>query len=99
MKHPFHHTNNHGSCFKCPVSADNSLGPAIIRGCQDGFDFTLLFEQSFLSMAPSLSLFVLSIYRCFQLSRRLAVVNRRIDALVLGKIVSLPLLLHQQGIV
>ncbi|KAF4624072.1 hypothetical protein G7Y89_g14101 [Cudoniella acicularis] len=36
---------------------DGSFGPTVV-GCRGDFDFTLLFEQSFLSIAPS-SLFVL----------------------------------------
>jgi hypothetical protein len=32
---------------------DNSFGPVVIPGCRGGFDFTLLFEQSYLSIVPS----------------------------------------------
>jgi ATP-binding cassette subfamily C (CFTR/MRP) protein 1 len=34
------------------TSNDNTLGP-IIRDCHHSFDFTLVFEQSFLSIGPS----------------------------------------------
>ncbi|KAM4056705.1 ABC transporter [Hirsutella rhossiliensis] len=40
------------------VCDDGSFGPAINGGCRGNFDFTLLFEQSFLSITPS-SLFLL----------------------------------------
>jgi len=45
----------------CPFDADNRIGPLISHGCNRGIDFTLLFEQSVLSIGPSaiLLLFVL----------------------------------------
>lgn len=44
------------------VAADKSFGPAIPTGCRGGFDFTLLFEQSILSILPcGLFLFISAI--------------------------------------
>ncbi|RMZ79569.1 hypothetical protein DV737_g3391, partial [Chaetothyriales sp. CBS 132003] len=37
---------------RCEFQADNVFGPRIVV-CRDGFDFTLLFEQSILSIGPS----------------------------------------------
>ncbi|PVH85137.1 putative multidrug resistance protein [Cadophora sp. DSE1049] len=36
----------------CQPSNDNSFGP-IVKGCRSDFDFTLLFEQSILSIGPA----------------------------------------------
>jgi hypothetical protein len=36
----------------CLPTADNVFGP-VVDGCRDGFDFTLLFEQSIMSIVPS----------------------------------------------
>ncbi|CZR60647.1 related to multidrug resistance protein [Phialocephala subalpina] len=42
----------------CLASSDNTFGP-IVQGCRSNFDFTLLFEQSILSIAPA-ALFLLA---------------------------------------
>ena len=42
----------------CLLNADDQIGPLISRACHRGFDFTLLFEQSVLSIVPS-ALFLL----------------------------------------
>ncbi|KAI1128414.1 ABC transporter [Nemania abortiva] len=42
----------------CPSNADLSFGPAIDSRCRGGFDFTLLFEESILSLIPA-ALFIL----------------------------------------
>ena len=55
------------SSISCPPSADNVFGPAVSQHCRGGFDFTLLFEQSILSLAPSLVLLVCSLLRISQL--------------------------------
>ena len=36
----------------CDFEADNVFGPQVVA-CRDGFDFTLFFEQSILSIGPS----------------------------------------------
>jgi ATP-binding cassette, subfamily C (CFTR/MRP), member 1 len=43
--------------LSCPFSLDNNFGPSV-NSCRRAFDFTLLFEQSILSILPS-SLFIL----------------------------------------
>jgi len=43
----------------CLPSADNSFGPQV-KGCRSGFDFTLLFEETILTIVP-LSLLLISI--------------------------------------
>ena len=42
----------------CHVN-DNAFGPTV-QGCRDNFDFTLLFEQSILSIGPSVLLLLLA---------------------------------------
>ena len=53
----------------CSPSADKTFGPAVSENCRGGFDFTLLFEQSILSLAPSLLLFVCALGRILHLSQ------------------------------
>lgn len=43
----------------CFSYADDEFGPIISRACHRGFDFTLLFEQSVLSIGPSALLLLL----------------------------------------
>ena len=52
----------------CSPSADTVFGPAVSQDCRGGFDFTLLFEQSILSLVPSLLLFVCALGRILHLS-------------------------------
>jgi hypothetical protein len=52
----------------CQLEADQRFGPRVV-GCRDNFDFTLLFEQIVLSLAPSALLVILSICRVLQLRR------------------------------
>ena len=50
-------------------SDDNAFGPGVGDSCRGGFDFTLLFEQSILSIGPS-ALFLLFVpAKLFQLIR------------------------------
>lgn len=35
----------------CSIAAENSFGPQVV-GCLGGFDFTLLFEETILSILP-----------------------------------------------
>lgn len=53
---------------------DGSFGPAVV-GCRDDFDFTKLFEQSMLSIAPSSLFVILAVLRVAYLYRRPIVVN------------------------
>ncbi|MCJ1309562.1 hypothetical protein MMC25_003222 [Agyrium rufum] len=52
----------------CPSSLDNIFGP-VVHECRSSFDFTLLFEQSILSIAPSAILLLIAPPRLFQLLR------------------------------
>lgn len=47
----------------CSPAADNVFGPAVGAGCRDGFDFTLLFEQSILSILPAAIILIASPFR------------------------------------
>jgi ATP-binding cassette, subfamily C (CFTR/MRP), member 1 len=53
----------------CLHEADDRFGPRVY-GCRDNFDFTLLFEQSILSLGPSALLLIFSLGRTLQLHRR-----------------------------
>ncbi|KAL5046465.1 hypothetical protein BDW71DRAFT_181773 [Aspergillus fruticulosus] len=53
----------------CRPEADNVFGP-VVTSCRDGFDFTLLFEQAILSMAPSALVLAASAYRLRVLYRQ-----------------------------
>ncbi|TIA36906.1 putative multidrug resistance protein [Aureobasidium pullulans] len=48
----------------CAFADDNAFGPAIAKQCR-AFDFTLLFEQAFLSLVPSILLVLGSVIRSF----------------------------------
>ncbi|OKL59747.1 hypothetical protein UA08_04922 [Talaromyces atroroseus] len=45
---------------KCLPEAENAFGPAVGGGCSGGFDFTLLFEQTILSILPAAAFLVVS---------------------------------------
>ena len=51
----------------CSPDADNVFGPIVADVCRQGFDFTLLFEQSVLSMVPSVLLILITPIRLYQL--------------------------------
>ncbi|KAL3429940.1 P-loop containing nucleoside triphosphate hydrolase protein [Aspergillus tetrazonus] len=53
----------------CRPEADNVFGP-VVTSCRDRFDFTLLFEQAILSMAPSALVLAASVYRLRVLYRQ-----------------------------
>ncbi|KAK0649696.1 putative ABC multidrug transporter [Cercophora newfieldiana] len=53
---------------------DESFGPSVV-GCRDNFDFTRTFEQSILSIAPSVVMIVIACARLFYLSRQPIVVH------------------------
>lgn len=66
--------------------ADNVFGPTI-RGCRDDTDFTLLFEQSFLSLLPAVCFLACSVYRYFELAKKKRVLKTSLDWLILTKVV------------
>ncbi|KAM0350073.1 hypothetical protein ACHAPU_003236 [Fusarium lateritium] len=51
----------------CMPSTDTSFGPFVGPECRDGFDFTLVFEQSILVLFPAALLLVLAPIRLFHL--------------------------------
>ncbi|OJJ03355.1 hypothetical protein ASPVEDRAFT_133501 [Aspergillus versicolor CBS 583.65] len=53
----------------CQPEVDNVFGP-VVSYCRDEFDFTLLFEQAILSMAPSALVLAASAYRLRVLYRQ-----------------------------
>lgn len=42
----------------CAPTADAAFGPAVTDECRDGFDFTIVFEQSMLVILPASLLLV-----------------------------------------
>lgn len=72
----------------CSPTADNVFGPAVGAGCRDGFDFTLLFEQSILSILPATILLIVSPFRIrYLLSRD---IRTRYNPVRNGKLVRSP---------
>lgn len=58
----------------CPSTADNDFGPQVAT-CRRNLDFTLLFEQSILSLVPSVIFLLCALPRAFILDRRPATVR------------------------
>ncbi|KAH8693924.1 ABC transporter [Talaromyces proteolyticus] len=48
---------------RCTIAVQNEFGPSVDSSCYDGFDFTLLFEEAFFSIAPSVGFLLLLIPR------------------------------------
>jgi ATP-binding cassette subfamily C (CFTR/MRP) protein 1 len=63
---------------------DESFGP-IVRGCRHDSDFTLLFENTILSMMPSMFVLLLSVARILVLHKKAKLVSGRV--LQLSKLV------------
>lgn len=55
--------HNVGNC------TDNDFGP-VVRNCRDGFDLTILFEETILSATPSIIMMVLAAGRVFYLRKK-----------------------------
>ncbi|KAF5977483.1 multidrug resistance-associated 1 [Fusarium coicis] len=51
----------------CTSSVDASFGPFVGPECRDGFDFTIVFEQSILVLSPAALLLILAPVRLFRL--------------------------------
>jgi ATP-binding cassette subfamily C (CFTR/MRP) protein 1 len=62
----YHHHNE--LIIPLHLDADDRFGPTVV-GCRDDFDFTLMFEQSILSLIPSVVLLIVSVARITQLYR------------------------------
>jgi hypothetical protein len=52
----------------CQLGQDDRFGP-FVDGCRDGFDFTLLFEQTILSMLPDMLFLIVAIVRVVRLHK------------------------------
>jgi len=52
----------------CNLSYDNKFGP-VVDGCRSTFDFSLLFEQSILSIGPAALLLLFTPYKLLRLSK------------------------------
>lgn len=50
----------------CSIRVDNTFGPRVASNCRS-FDFTILFEQSFFSIAPACALIALAPFRLYAL--------------------------------
>lgn len=70
----------------CSPAADNVFGPAVGAGCRDGFDFTLLFEQSMLSILPASIILIASPFRIRYLLKR--GIRTRYNPIRISKLVS-----------
>lgn len=57
---------NNATLYSC-LAADNTFGPAITGTCRSGFDFTLMFENTILSILPSVLLLLLTPVRLYTL--------------------------------
>jgi hypothetical protein len=58
----------------CLLSVEDEFGP-IVDGCGSNFDFTLLFEETVLSILPLCITIGLAILRVLQLWRQRVIVN------------------------
>lgn len=57
--------NTSGALSEC---MNNAFGPVVLRAnCRSGFDFTLMFEETVLSIVPSTILLILVPFRLFRL--------------------------------
>jgi hypothetical protein len=61
--------------MQCGISADTHFGPRVLP-CRRDFDFTLLFEQAILALAPDLLFLVLCFFRWFHIRREPKEVHR-----------------------
>jgi hypothetical protein len=53
----------------CAPTADAAFGPVVDAACRDGFDFTLVFEQSIFVLLPATMLFLMAPLRILQLRK------------------------------
>lgn len=58
--------------LSCPIHEQAVFGPVVVASptCYNGFDFTLLFEEIFLSLVPNVIFTILLIFRVSFLLRR-----------------------------
>lgn len=55
---------------ECVIAAESKFGPIVSSACNGGFDFTLLFEETILSVVPSVIAAGLLLTRLTFLARR-----------------------------
>ena len=60
----------------CSFDDEEAFGPAVRPVCRGGFDFTLLFEESILSIGVSVSFLVFALHRINALSHTATKVER-----------------------
>lgn len=72
----------------CTINDENTLGPQVSSACHGGFDFTLLFEEIFMSAIPIALVLPATLARMWHLRRENEKVNR--GALYLLKLVRHP---------
>lgn len=75
-----------GEPSHCISGADRIFGPRI-SGCRDGFDFTLVFEQSILSMLPTCLFIIAAVPRIVRLYRSNLVLKKGAHSDVILKLV------------
>ncbi|PMB71297.1 Multidrug resistance-associated protein 1 [Beauveria bassiana] len=77
IKHHLHQTSSPSNILSikhrqfaraCPASADQAFGPAI-RGCRSHFDFTLLFQETILTLLPCIVFILLASLRAIAVLR------------------------------
>lgn len=71
--------------MECSIDSDRVFGPAV-QGCRSDFDFTLLFQDTILSILPSSVLLILASTKLIALIHRPAVA--RLGWLYHSKLVS-----------
>ena len=54
----------------CSINVEDRIGPAVDGSCLGGFDFTLLFEETFFSIAPLIIVSVLLPIQFYRLGQR-----------------------------
>lgn len=60
---------NISSIPPCAPTADAAFGPVVDAACRDGFDFTLVFEQSIFVLLPAAMLVLMAPLRLLQLRK------------------------------
>jgi len=60
---PNPYLNMFNTSTTCRVHDDDNFGPFVASSCRQGYDFTLLFEQSILTILPSTIYFLASLPR------------------------------------
>ena len=77
----------------CEIDVESMFGPIVADTCYEGFDFTLLFEETILSIAPSAVAIAAILTRSRFLAQRQVAV--RYNQLYKSKIVRFTLQSHE----